>query len=189
MNNKLAGAGLALAFAVAGAPNASFAETFTLHSPELEGGKFGNANLLSEPYSFGCKGGNISPSFTWSGAPAGTKSFVLTIYDRNASTGVGWMHWVVANIPVNAKGLPAGIDTNGANLPVGALQPRTDFGVPGYGGPCPPEGSTHDFEITLTAVKVDALPMVTSDATPALVGFFTKANSLGEAKLTIKQSR
>lgn len=187
MNKKIAG--LLLASALAGASGATFAETFTLHSPELEGGKFGNANLLSEPYGFGCKGGNISPSFTWSGVPAGTKNFALTIYDRNAPTGVGWMHWVVANIPATAKGLAAGIDAQGKNLPAGALQPRTDFGVPGYGGPCPPEGSTHDFEITLTAVKVDALPMVTAEATPAFVGFFTKANSLGEAKLTIKQSR
>ncbi|MCS4285763.1 Raf kinase inhibitor-like YbhB/YbcL family protein [Pseudomonas sp. BIGb0278] len=176
MNNKLLG--LVLASSLAGASSASYAQTFTLHSPELEGGKFGNTNLLSEPYGFGCAGGNVSPSFTWSGAPAGTKSFVLTIYDRNAPTGVGWMHWVVANIPGDAKG---------ANLPAGALQPRTDFGVPGYGGPCPPKGSVHDFEIILTAVKVDALPMVTAEATPAFVGFFTKANSLGEAKLTIKQ--
>ncbi len=181
--------GLVFAFGLASASGSSFAETFTLHSAELEGGKFGYANLLSEPYGFGCKGGNISPSFTWSGLPAGTKSLVLTIYDRNADTGVGWMHWVVANIPATAKGLPAGITAKGVNLPAGALQPRTDFGVPGYGGPCPPEGASHDFEITLTAVKVDALPMVNADVTPALVGFFTKANSLGEAKLTINQSR
>ncbi|MGE8051377.1 YbhB/YbcL family Raf kinase inhibitor-like protein [Pseudomonas monteilii] len=181
--------GITLVSLLAVAATARSADSFELHSPELESGQFGASNLLGESYGFGCKGGNKSPSFTWSGVPEGTKSFVLTIYDRNAPTGVGWMHWVVANIPPGAKGLTGGIDATGSGLPAGALQSRTDFGVPGYAGPCPPVGSTHDFEITLTALKVDALPMVTADTTPAFVGFFTKANSLGEARMIIKQSR
>lgn len=165
------------------------AADFTLTSPDLKGGKFAQANFLSEPYGFGCSGGNVSPSLEWSNAPAGTKSFVLTIYDLDAPTGFGWVHWVVANIPGSVAKLPAGIGADGQRLPAGALQTRTDFGVPGYGGPCPPQGSTHRYEITLTAVGVDKLPVVTPDATPALVGFFAKSQSLGEAKLTIVQGR
>lgn len=57
MKNKLLG--LVLASAFSGASSASYAQTFTLHSTELEGGKFSNANLLSEPYGFGCTGENL----------------------------------------------------------------------------------------------------------------------------------
>ncbi|CAO3360613.1 hypothetical protein [Azospirillum melinis] len=62
--------------------------------------------------------------------------------------------------------------------------------VPGYGGPCPPQGATHNYVITLTALKVDKLPdAVTRNATSALVGFFARSNSLGEATLVVNQGR
>jgi phosphatidylethanolamine-binding protein (PEBP) family uncharacterized protein len=38
---------------------------------------------------FGCKGGDISPSLSWSGAPSDTKSFAITVYDPDAPTGSG----------------------------------------------------------------------------------------------------
>lgn len=171
-------------------PDVASAQDFTLSSPDLQAGKFTNEHFLSEPYGFGCSGGNTSPGLTWRGAPAGTRSFVLTLYDKDAPTGFGWVHWVVANIPANATGIARGITPDGAGLPSGALQTRTDFGVPGYGGPCPPQGSTHNYVITLTALKIDQLPsVVTQNAMPALVGFFAKANSLGEATLIVNQGR
>ncbi|WP_455888026.1 YbhB/YbcL family Raf kinase inhibitor-like protein [Pseudomonas rustica] len=179
----------AMSIILAGISTLVSAESFTIRSAELQNGEFNESNMLSEPYGFGCTGKNIAPSFSWSNAPAGTKSFVLTIYDRDAPTGIGWTHWIVANIPASVSSLSTGIDASGKNLPKGALQPRTDFGVSGYGGPCPPKGSTHNFEITLTALKVEALPHVSAESTPALVGYFTKANAIGEAKLTIAQRR
>ena len=114
---------------------------------------------------------------------------MLTVYDKDAPTGLGWVHWVVADIPANVRRLPAGITAQDRNLPRGALQTRTDFGHPGYGGACPPAGRKHRYEFTLTALKVARLPNITADATPALVGFFTKANSLGEAKFTVEYQR
>src|ERR1041385_3498263 len=57
----------------------------------------------------GCTGSNVSPALSWSGAPAGTKSFALTVYDPDAPTGRGWGHWVVYNIPASATSLPAGM--------------------------------------------------------------------------------
>ncbi|AXU98017.1 phosphatidylethanolamine-binding protein (plasmid) [Erwinia persicina] len=167
----------------------ALAAGFTLSSKELGAGRFANTQLLSESYGFGCAGENKSPSFTWSGAPAGTKSFALQIYDRDAPTGLGWVHWQVVNIPADAKSIPSDIAKDNTGLPAGTIQTRTDFGVPGYGGPCPPQGQTHRYVVTLTALKVDKVPNITADSTPAMVGFMTRANALGEAKIRITQVR
>ena len=164
-------------------------DKFTVQVGGLQNGHFAQRHLLSEAYGFGCTGGNIAPTISWKNAPKGTKSFVLTMYDKDAPTGLGWVHWVVADIPADVRRLPAGITAQGRNLPRSALQTRTDFGQPGYGGACPPAGRKHRYEFTLTALKVAKLPNITADATPALVGFFTKANSLGEAKFTVEYQR
>lgn len=161
---------------------------FTLQVEHGKNGGFTKEQTLSAPYGFGCSGGNISPAISWKNAPKGTKSFVLNIHDKDAPTGLGWVHWVVVNIPADATSIPAGVDKQNKNLPMGALQTRTDFGEPGYGGACPPEGRTHNYEFTLTALKVDKLPL-TADATPALVGFMAKANALAEAKVVITHQR
>jgi Raf kinase inhibitor-like YbhB/YbcL family protein len=55
---------------------------------------------------FGCTGSNISPSLSWSGAPNGSKSFAITVYDPDAPTGSGWWRWVVFNIPVATTSIP-----------------------------------------------------------------------------------
>ena len=89
---------------------------------------------------FGCTGQNVSPSLSWSGAPAGTKSYALTMYDPDAPTGSGFWHWVVVNLPADTRELKLDAGNPKAGLlPKGALQTRTDFGAPGYGGPCPPD--------------------------------------------------
>jgi len=44
------------------------------------------------------------------------------------------------NIPESVSELAEGAGSTNGNLPTGALQTRTDFGAPGYGGPCPPSG-------------------------------------------------
>ena len=184
MNIRIFTAAALLAFS-----SAAFAEgPFTLQfdNPAQDGG-FKPEHLLSASYGFGCSGGNASPAISWQNPPAGTKSFVLTVYDKDAPTGLGWVHWVVADIPADVRRLPAGITAQGRNLQRGALQTRTDFGQ--LGGACPPAGRKHRYEFTLTALKVARLPNITADATPALVGFFTKANSLGEAKFTVEYQR
>lgn len=73
-------------------PSTACAQSFMLTSPDLQDRNLTNANFLREPYSFGCSGGNTSPRFSWSNAPADTKSFVLTVHDLDAPTGIGWMH-------------------------------------------------------------------------------------------------
>jgi len=118
----------------------------------------------------------------WDGAPEGTKSFVLTCYDPDAPTGSGWWHWVVINIPASAKELPGGAGS-GSGLPSGAVQTRTDFGQPGYGGAAPPPGRTHHYIFTIHALKVEKLDL-DPQSSAALVGYMTHMNSLGKATLT-----
>ena len=119
--------------------DAAAAQTMTLTSPDIApGARIADQQVFN---GFGCTGGNISPALSWSGAPKDTKSFALSVYDPDAPTGSGFWHWVVFNIPPDVTSLPKGAgDPKGAGAPKGAVQSRTDFGVPGYGGPCPPQG-------------------------------------------------
>ena len=90
---------------------------------------------------------------------------------------------MVVNIPANVASLALGAGSGGGSMPAGALQTRTDFGAPGYGGPCPPEGDhPHRYLFTLHAVGLDSLP---SRPTPpaAVVGFMLNFNTLAKASL------
>jgi Raf kinase inhibitor-like YbhB/YbcL family protein len=135
--------------------------------------------------SFGCTGDNVSPQLSWSGAPAGTQSYALTVYDPDAPTGSGWWHWVVINIPATATSIASGAGTaDGKALPVGSQQVRTDFGAVGFGGPCPPAGNKpHRYIFTLFALKAPKLD-VPPDATAALAGFMINANTLAKVSFT-----
>ncbi len=126
--------------------------------------------VLSEEYGFGCAGGNRSPHLAWDDIPDGTKSFALTCFDPDAPTGSGFWHWLVVNIPTSVTELTLGAG-DGSGIPDGALQTRTDFGSPGWGGPCPPQGDhPHRYIFTIHAVAQETLP-VEADTMPAVVGF------------------
>jgi Raf kinase inhibitor-like YbhB/YbcL family protein len=146
-----------------------------------DGDYLGMDHVLSEQFGFGCAGQNISPQLSWTDAPSGTRSFALTCYDPDAPTGSGFWHWLVVNIPPDVTSLAAGV--SGAGLPAGSLETRTDFGQPGYGGPCPPEGDhPHRYIFTIHAVGLDRLP-VDVDTSGAVVGFYLHFNTLEKASL------
>ena len=148
-----------------------------------DGDYLANDHVLSEAYGFGCAGGNLSPQLSWSGAPEGTKSFALTCFDPDAPTGSGFWHWVAVNIPADVTSLVLGAGSADGSMPAGALQTRTDFGAPGYGGPCPPEGDhPHRYLFSLHAVGLDSLP-VEADTSAAVVGFMLNFNTLAKATL------
>ncbi len=176
---------IAIALLAVAAP-ALAEEKLSLKSTDLK-----NGGTLTERQvfnGFGCKGANVSPELAWTNPPAGTKSFVVTAYDPDAPTGSGWWHWVVYNIPANVRELPAGAGS-GTGLPAGAVQGRTDFGAPGFGGACPPAGDKpHRYIFTVYALKLDKLELP-PDASPAMVGFMTRANQLGSASLTATYAR
>ncbi|MGY1592420.1 YbhB/YbcL family Raf kinase inhibitor-like protein [Geodermatophilus sp. SYSU D00708] len=132
----------------------------------------------------GAGGEDRSPQLSWSGFPEGTRSFAVTVYDPDAPTQSGFWHWAVANIPATVTELPSGAgDQAGSGLPEGAVQLRNDAGFPGYVGAAPPAGhGPHRYFVTVHAVDTEALD-VTSDTTPAVLGFNLFGHTLGRATL------
>ncbi|MEM7540813.1 MAG: YbhB/YbcL family Raf kinase inhibitor-like protein [Pseudomonadota bacterium] len=149
-----------------------------------DGEMLGIDHVLSEAFGFGCAGGNLSPHLKWDGVPNGTESFAVTCFDPDAPTGSGFWHWVVANIPADVRELAKGAgDPQGGKMPAGALEVRTDFSAPGYGGPCPPEGlNVHRYIFSVHAVGMKELP-VTADTSAAIVGFYLNFNTLDKSSL------
>jgi Raf kinase inhibitor-like YbhB/YbcL family protein len=159
------------------------AQGFKLSSPQVKA----KAKIADEQVfnGFGCTGGNVSPEIKWTGAPDKAKSFALTVYDPDAPTGSGFWHWVVFNIPAGTTSLAKGAGDPKANtMPAGTVQSRTDFGVPGWGGPCPPQGDKpHRYIFTLFAVDVDKLD-AGPDTSAAVVGFNLHFHTVAKATLT-----
>ncbi len=153
---------------------------FELTSSDLKPG----ATIGKDFVYGGCGGKNFSPALSWSGAPAGTKSFAVTAYDPDAPTGSGWWHWQVINLSADTHALERGAgDAKDPKLPAGAQQSRTDFGESGYGGPCPPPGKPHHYIFTVYALKTDKID-VPADASGAMVGYHIRAEALAHASLT-----
>lgn len=162
------------------------AQTFTLKSNELGG----QGTKKEEFNGFGCDGENRSPQLSWSNAPSGTKSFALTVYDPDAPTGSGFWHWLVFNIPVNEQKLVTGAGSlDGKLLPAAAIQSITDYGIKGFGGPCPPlNQGPHRYIFTVYALKTDKLG-VNADTNPAIVGFNLWANTIEKASIVMYYER
>ncbi len=160
-------------------------------SDDISEGAVGSKAM--EANVFGCKGDNISPSLKWTGAPDGTKSFALNLYDPDAPTGSGFWHWIVFNIPVSTTSIPkdAGDVKKKKLMPKGAIQARNDYGFWGYGGMCPPEDkSTHHYKLTVYAVDEDRLQFAKDKMVPApVVGFELHYHSKAKAELNWTFSR
>ncbi|MEV6067316.1 YbhB/YbcL family Raf kinase inhibitor-like protein [Nocardia sp. NPDC052001] len=131
----------------------------------------------------GAGGKDISPQLSWSGFPAETKSFTVTVYDPDAPTASGFWHWVVANIPATTTSLETGQGSKGGSLPEGAVVLRNDAGLHEYTGAFPPAGhGPHRYFVVVHAVGVDKLE-VDESASPAYLGFNLFLNAIGRATL------
>jgi len=146
--------------------------TFTLTSNDFQDGDtLPDAQVQSR--------GNTSPHLAWSGAPEGTKSFAITVFDPDAPTGSGFWHWTVANIPADVREIPAG-----GPLPDGVVEGRTDYGAPGFGGAAPPPGhGPHRYVFTVFAVDTERLE-VTPENSGAIFGFNLHFHTLAKASIT-----
>lgn len=130
----LVGCGSSTASGIHSAPT-----ELTLTSPDLRGA-FAAAMT--------CDGANQAPHVAWSGTPGGTRGFVLEMTDQDAGNG-SFTHWLVYEIPAGANSL-------GPSLPARAVTGRNDLGGTGYGGPCPPKGSSaHHYTIAVYALDAD----------------------------------
>lgn len=148
--------------------------TFTLTSESVTDGQ----PLANDQVSgiMGAGGSDISPQLSWSGFPAETKSFAVTVYDPDAPTASGFWHWAVADLPATVTELPAGAG-DGGELPGGAVTLTNDAGLKRFLGAAPPAGhGPHRYYIAVHALPVESLELP-EGATPAYLGF----NLFGQA--------
>lgn len=158
------------------------AASFTVTSATVEDG----ASWPSAQWSSGVPGGgDVSPQLSWSGAPEGTKSYAVTVYDPDAPTGSGFWHWAVADIPAHVTSLPEGAgDDTGSGLPEGAFQLPNDARAARYLGAAPPAGhGRHRYFVVVHALDVASVG-IPADTTPAVLGFTMTGHVLGRAVLT-----
>lgn len=132
---------------------------------------------------FGCSAKNQSPSLEWKNAPAGTKSFAITYYDKDAPTGSGFWHYVLFDIPASVNKVALG-DLSKGKIPAGAVESTTDAGKPGFFGPCPPPGRKHTYIYSVHALKVEKLG-IPATSMPAFVGFNLWNNVLEKASFEV----
>jgi len=127
---------------------------FVLSAPDIAAGQPIPGRFAEE--------NRVSPRLVWSGAPAETRSFALTITDPDLPEAFNFprsfAHWMVYNIPAHVRELPEGASGTPL-LPAGAVELNSDFvtfAIPGfgrgYGGPWPPDRQ-HRYVFTLYALK------------------------------------
>jgi Raf kinase inhibitor-like YbhB/YbcL family protein len=162
---------------------------FRLTSPDLPPGR-----PILEPYvanEFGCHGGNQSPALRWSGAPAGTKSFAITMYDPYRPPQSGWWHWIVYDLPATTLHLVRAAGVAAGGMPEGAKQGLPDGDAPQrhYYGPCPDKGDPpHQYVISVYALSVDHLD-VPLTATAADLDYIISGKMLGKAQIRREYQR
>lgn len=149
---------------------------------DLTSSSFSNGQI---PLDYTCDGANRSPQLAWSQPPAATRALALTVTDPDAPFGT-FTHWVLFNLPAATLSLPEDVPTN-SQLPDGTLQGRNDFSNTGYGGPCPPRGSTHRYVFTLYAL--DAPLALAPGSTRKQLESALAGHILAHAQLTARYSR
>jgi Raf kinase inhibitor-like YbhB/YbcL family protein len=129
---------------------------------------------------FGAGGEDVSPQLSWSGAPEGTQSYAITVYDPDAPTASGFWHWAAFNLPADVTQLPTGAS---GHLPGGAVELHNDGGTTGYIGAAPPAGhGPHHYWVVVHAVDVPSLD-IPADASPAFLGFNLFSHTLARATI------
>lgn len=147
--------------------------SFTVTSQDVSEGEALKADQV------GAQGNHVSPQLSWSGAPEGTKSYVVTCFDPDAPTPSGFWHWVLVDVPADVTTL----DTNAAagDLPGKAFHVRNDGGEHGFMGAAPPAGDVpHRYYFVVHAVGEESLG-VDESASPAVVSFNLAFKTLARA--------
>ena len=123
---------------------------------------FANGGVI--PVKYTGNGSNVSPAFSWTGVPAGTKSLALVCSDDVNGTPDNpqddYIHWVIYNISPTATGLSENIaktaSVSAGILPSGtAAQGKNSAATLGYTGPNPPAGPAHTYNFGVLALDLD----------------------------------
>jgi Raf kinase inhibitor-like YbhB/YbcL family protein len=134
------------------------------------------------PSQYTCEGKDVSPALAFAGVPAGAKSLALIVDDPDApdpaAPKMTWVHWVLYNLPPDAKGLPEAVTQK--DLPAGTKSGENDFKKTSYGGPCPPIGR-HRYFFKLYALDAQ-LPDL-GNATKAKLEKAMQGHVLAKAEL------
>lgn len=134
----------------------------------------------SIPPRYTADGDDVSPPLAWSDVPAGAKSLALIVDDPDAPDPAHpkrtWVHWVVVDLPPDARKLDEGPDA----VPEGAREGRNDSRHIGWDGPAPPIGR-HRYVHKLYALDC-ALPQLVHP-TKAELEHAMKGHVLAEAHL------
>ncbi|WP_029135996.1 YbhB/YbcL family Raf kinase inhibitor-like protein [Nakamurella lactea] len=156
--------------------------SFSVSSQDVADGR--PLDLLQVHDSTG--GRNVSPALAWSGAPEGTRSFVVTCFDPDAPTPSGFWHWCAVGLPATVTELPAGAGAADDLLPGDAFHVRNDFSQQRYDGAAPPPGDMpHRYFFVVHATDIEAMDTLGVDGgtTPAVVSFHLAFHTLGRAVL------
>lgn len=164
--------------------NTLFAQGLTLSSKDMIG-QMSKNQVFS---GFGCTGKNISPSLLWSNAPKGTKSFAITMYDKDAPTGSGWWHWVVFNISKDVNKIVSNASASNS-MPKGSVQGKSDYGENKFGGACPPKGDkAHTYITTVYALDVNKLDL-NDQTSSAIVGYMLNSHTIEKSSIVTYYKR
>jgi Raf kinase inhibitor-like YbhB/YbcL family protein len=152
--------------------------TIELTSPVFEqGGEI--------PTKYTCDGQDISPPLNWEGVPEGTESLVLIVDDPDAPSQT-WVHWVLYDMDPDRTMLAEGLKPSPVLEGVG-IQGVTSFRDTGYGGPCPPSGSSHRYLFKLYAL--DRKLNLGEEATKAEVVEAMESSILAQGELMGRYQR
>jgi Raf kinase inhibitor-like YbhB/YbcL family protein len=120
--------------------------TFTNGSPLPQSMILNAQASFGPPPVPGCEGSDESPQLSWYGAPRFTQSFVVLMFDIDAS----FTHWGMFNISGSLNSLPQNAGVKNSKY---GMQVANDYGLgEQYDGPCPPAGQVHHYIITVYAL-------------------------------------
>lgn len=134
------------------------------------------------PVLYTCDGKNVSPSLTWTDAPAKTQAFAVVLADPDAPNGI-FYHWILYNIPKEMTTLPQDLSHPPATIQV----VKNSFGHAQYDGPCPPKGTAHTYYFTIFALDSKLTPPKEADAKSIVE--LIKKHSIGKVELSTVYSR
>jgi Raf kinase inhibitor-like YbhB/YbcL family protein len=162
--------------------------SFTVTSTDVADGQPMPQSMMSGLLDAG--GSDTSPQLSWSGFPAETRSFAVTVFDPDAPLPSGYWHWAVHDIPASVTSLASGAGSaDGAGLPPGAIQTAGDAGHAQFVGAAPPPGhGPHRYFIAVHALDVPTLG-VPAGSSMTMMAWMLYLHTIGRALIVATAER